>query len=155
MFSLFRKYLPLEKAWPFIWTNLYTFHPRMLCTKFSWYWPSGYGEEKIWISSNHFRYFVIIFPWKRVSPFIWTNLNSLHPRMLCATFNWNWLCGSGEEDENVKSLQTDRQTEGRRTKENRRPQMPTSYQLRWAKKPFATVLSFSSTVEITDKKWGL
>ena len=32
--------------------------------------------------------------------------------MLCAKFGWNWPSGSGEEDENVKSLQTDRQTDG-------------------------------------------
>ena len=30
-------------------------------------------------------------------------------RMLCATFGWTWPCGSGEEIENVKSLQMDRQ----------------------------------------------
>ena len=42
---------------------------------------------------------------------IWTNLNPLHPRMLCAKFGWNWSRGSREEDENVKSLQTDRWTE--------------------------------------------
>ena len=30
--------------------------------------------------------------------FIWTNLNPLHPRMLCAKFGWNWPSGSGEED---------------------------------------------------------
>ena len=46
--------------------------------------------------------------------FIWTNLNPLHPRMLCAKFGWNCPSGSGEEDENVKSLQTDGQTEDRR-----------------------------------------
>ena len=40
---------------------------------------------------------------KKVWPFIWRNLNSLHPRMLCAKFGWNWPGGSGEEDENVKS----------------------------------------------------
>ena len=28
--------------------------------------------------------------------FIWTNLNSLHQRMLCAKFGWNWPSGSGE-----------------------------------------------------------
>ena len=28
----------------------------------------------------YFRYFVIVFPWKRVWPFIWSNLNPLHPR---------------------------------------------------------------------------
>ena len=46
----------------------------------------------------YFRYFVIICPWKRVGPFIWINLNPLHPRMLCAKFGWKWLSGSGEED---------------------------------------------------------
>ena len=32
--------------------------------------------------------------------------------MLCAKLGLNWPSGSGEEDENVKSLQTDRQTDG-------------------------------------------
>ena len=49
--------------------------------------------------SMYFRYFVMISPWKRAGPFIWTNLNPLHPRMLCAkfihSFKWplrlNWL----------------------------------------------------------------
>ena len=45
-------------------------------------------------------------------PFIWTNLNSLHPKMLCAKFGSNWPTGSGEEVENVKRFQTDR---GRQT----------------------------------------
>ena len=34
--------------------------------------------------------FVIIFPWKRASPFIRKKLNSLLPRMLCAKFGWHW-----------------------------------------------------------------
>ena len=42
--------------------------------------------------------------------FIWTNLNLLHPRILCTKFGWNLHSGSGE-DENVKSLQTDRRTD--------------------------------------------
>ena len=29
--------------------------------------------------------------------FIWTKLNPLHPRMLCAKIGRNWLSGSGEE----------------------------------------------------------
>ena len=37
-------------------------------------------------------------------PFTWTNLNPLHPRILCAKFGWNWPGGSREEDENVKSF---------------------------------------------------
>ena len=47
---------------------------------------------------------------KRVWLFIKTNLNPLHPKMLCAKFGWNWPSGSGE-DENVKSLRTDGQTD--------------------------------------------
>ena len=48
-------------------------------------------------------------------PFIWTNLNPLHPRMFCAKFGWNWPSGSGEEDENVKSLRRRQQRQQRRT----------------------------------------
>ena len=55
-----------------------------------------------------FCYFVIISPWKKTWPFIWTSLNSHHLRMLCAKFGWNWLSSSWEEDENV-----DRRTDGR------------------------------------------
>ena len=39
---------PGKKALSFIWKkNLNAFHPRMLCTKFSWNWPFGSGEEKM------------------------------------------------------------------------------------------------------------
>ena len=44
----------------------------------------------------YFGNIVIISPWKRAGPFIWTNLNPLHPRMLCTKFVWNWAIGSGE-----------------------------------------------------------
>ena len=30
-----------------------------------------------------FVFLVMVSPWKRAWPFTWTNLNSLHPRMLC------------------------------------------------------------------------
>ena len=33
--------------------------------------------------------------------------------MLCTKFGWNWPSGPGEEDENVKRLQTDGRTDGR------------------------------------------
>ena len=46
----------------------------------------------------YFSYFVFISPWKRAGPFIWTNLNPLHPRMPSPKFGWNWLSGYGEED---------------------------------------------------------
>ena len=89
---------PWKRAWPFIWTNLNSHYPRLLCAMFGWNWPSGFGEEDFKISSMYFRYFVIICPWKRAGLFIWINLNSHHPRMLCAKFSWSWPSGSGEED---------------------------------------------------------
>ena len=74
-------------------------------------------------------------------PFIWTNLNPIHPRILCAKFGWNWPCGSGEEDENVKSLQTDRQMDGQ-TDDGRQVirKAHLSFQLRWGKKPMSLLL---------------
>ena len=54
--------------------------------------------------SMYFCYFLIISPWKRVRPFIWTNVNSIHPRMLCVKFGWNWLSGSGGEDILISSI---------------------------------------------------
>ena len=60
-------------------------------------------EKKIFEKlSMYFRYFVIITPWKRDGPFI--NLNPLFLRILCGKFGLNWPSGSGEEDENGKSL---------------------------------------------------
>ena len=103
-FGYFRIISPWKRAGPFIWTNLNPLHPRMLCAKFSWNWHSGPGEKDFIILSMYFHYFVIISPWKRAGPFIWTNLNPLHPRMLCAKFSWNWLSGSGEEDFLILSM---------------------------------------------------
>ena len=34
---------------------------------------------------------------KKVGPFIQTNMNPHHPRMLCAKFSCNWPCGSSED----------------------------------------------------------
>ena len=83
---------PRNRAGLCIWTNLNSLHARMIslnCATFEWNRPSCSGEEDFWISSMCFRYFVLISHWKRAGPFIWTNLNHLHPRMLCAF-------GSGE-----------------------------------------------------------
>ena len=93
--------------WIFIWVNLNPLHPRMLVAKFGCNWSSGSGEENYLISSMYFCYFLFISPWKRAGPFIWTNLNPLHQRMLCAKFGWNWPSGSGE-DENVKRTMDNR-----------------------------------------------
>ena len=55
--------------------------PKDALCQFGWNWPSGSGEEVFLIPSVYFCYFLIISPWKRAGPFIWTNLNPLHPRL--------------------------------------------------------------------------
>ena len=79
----------------------------------------------------YFRYFVIISPWKRAWPFIWTNFNSHYPWMRCAKIGWHSPSCSWEKVQNRKSLQTDdRRTNGRtdrQTTEDRR-----SEKLTWA-----------------------
>ena len=67
----------------------------MLCAKFGRNWLSGSGEEFFLISSMYFHYFIMISPLKRAGPFIWTKLNTLHPRMHCCKFwlklaQWFW-----------------------------------------------------------------
>ena len=80
--------------------SLNPFHPKLLCAKSGWYWPSGSREEYSNTLSMYFCYLVIIS--------LGTNLSLLLSRMLCAKFSWNWPGNSGEKGENVKSLQTDR-----------------------------------------------
>ena len=116
-------------AGPFIWINVNPLHPRMLCAKFGWNWLSGSTEEDFLISSMYFGYFCNYLPLERAGPFIWTNLTPLHPRMLCAKFGWNWPSGSGEEDVNVKSLQTDGWTDRRRTKGDQKISLELSAQV--------------------------
>jgi hypothetical protein len=43
-----------------------------------------FGEEDFFKFSVHFHSFAIISPWRGAIPFLWTNLNLLHPRMICA-----------------------------------------------------------------------
>ena len=99
--SMYFRYFIIISPWknlaPFIWTNLNPIHPWMCCAKFGWNWPSGSAVAQWFsrrgfflISSMYFRYFVIISPWKRATPFNWTNLNPVYQRMLCAKFGWNW-----------------------------------------------------------------
>ena len=45
----------------------------------------------------YFPYLAVISPLKRVWPFIWTNLNTLHLGMLCPNFILNRPCCSGED----------------------------------------------------------
>ena len=97
-FLLFLNYLSLEKGWALQLKKLKFPSPKDdLCQVWlklaQWFWRRRFLNFVKYLS-----YFIIISPWKRVGPIIWTNLNPLHPRMLCATFGWNWLSGTGEED---------------------------------------------------------
>ena len=99
--SLFRNNLPLEKGWPFIWTNLNFLHQKMFCTEFSWNWPGDFLNFV-----NVFSWFPNFIPLEMVWPFMWTHFHPLHTRMLCALhhlrmlcdkFGWNLPYCSGEE----------------------------------------------------------
>jgi hypothetical protein len=46
----------------------------------------------------HYCIFVIISPLNRTWSFLLTNMNTLHPRIFCTKFDWNWPAGSGEKD---------------------------------------------------------
>ena len=50
-----------------------------------------------WFSIRRFLNFAIISLLKRGWPFIWTNLNPLYPKMLCAKWGWNWTNGRWED----------------------------------------------------------
>ena len=50
---------------------------------------------------NFFLLFCNYLPFKRAELFIWTNLSPLHPKILCAKFDWNWLSGSRDEFSNL------------------------------------------------------
>ena len=70
--------------------------------------------------------------------------------MLCAMFGWNWPSGSGEEVENVKSLQMDRQTDRRTDRQTDDRQQAikkahVSFQLGWAKKNYAAKVIHTGT----------
>ena len=99
--SLLWNYLPLEKCVVLHLKNLYTLHPRMVCAWFCWNWTIGSGYDDFFISSIYFHYFEIISPWKRAEPFIWTDLNSLYPKMIYAKFGWYWPNCSVEEEEKI------------------------------------------------------
>ena len=64
-FYIFVTISPLKWTWPFIWTNLNSLHPRIICTKFDWIWPSG-SEENFKKFSVYFYSSAIISPWRRV-----------------------------------------------------------------------------------------
>ena len=98
VFSPFRNYLPWKKGGPLFEQNWIPFAQGCFVPSLVEIGLLVLEKKIFWILSMYFHYFLIISPWKKAGPFIWTNLNPLHPRMLCAKFGWNWPSGSGEED---------------------------------------------------------
>ena len=49
---------PWKRAGPFIWTNLNPLHPKILCAKFGWNWPTGSVEDDFSNLSMYFHYFI-------------------------------------------------------------------------------------------------
>ena len=97
VFSLFPNYLLFGKGVALHLNKLESSLPEDALYQVGWNWPSGSGAEdfcKLWI---YFYYFPIIPPLGRAWPFIWTNLNQLHLRMLCAKVGLNRCNGSAEK----------------------------------------------------------
>ena len=99
VFSLFCNYLPLVKDRALHLIKLESTSPKdALCQVWlklaQWFWRKRFF--KFINVFSHFRNYLPL-NW----PFIWTNLNSLHPRILCAKFCWNWPTCSGEKDFNI------------------------------------------------------
>ena len=57
-----------------------------------WFW--GRFLNFVNVFSLFYNYLCL----KKWWPFIWINLSSLHQRILCAKFGWNWPSRSGEGD---------------------------------------------------------
>ena len=117
----------------FIWTNLTPLYPKMHCAKFGWNWLSGSREEDFYFVNVFYENVVIISPWKRAGP----SFEQIWIRFTQWCFSTS---ASGEEDANLKSLQTDRRTDRWKDRQTDRWQLQVirkdhlSFQLKWAKK---------------------
>ena len=85
-----------------VWRILNLHNIRKRSCKYDIFRLSGSEEEDYQMTPPHFYIFAIISPLKRTWSFIWTNLNSLYPRIICTKFDWLWLAGSGKEDFLIK-----------------------------------------------------
>ena len=75
---------PLNELWPLIWTNLNSLYPIMYFVKFGWNRSSGSGEE-YFKCVTVLLLFCLLSPCKGARPFVWTNLNTRHQQIHCAT----------------------------------------------------------------------
>ena len=73
-----------KRAGPLIWTNLTPLHPRMLCSKFGWKWPSDSGDEYFLNFVNVFSLFPNYLPLEKVG--------AIHLNKLESPLHQDWLC---------------------------------------------------------------
>ena len=89
--------------------NLSPIHINTLCDKLDWNCLCGWWESFFCnFFPGIFAVLLLSLPMEK-SVFIY--LNPLYPRMLCAKFGWNWHSSPGEEVENMKSEEMDKQSE--------------------------------------------
>ena len=92
----------VKKCGQSIWTNL---NPLYQWVAFCQVWlklTQWFWRRRFFKIINVFLLFRNHHPLEKGEPFIWTNLNPLHPKMLCAKFGWNW--SSCSEEENFQNL---------------------------------------------------
>ena len=129
VFLLFDNYLPSEKSGALHFNKLKFPSPKdALC--------QVWLKLIQWFLRRRFCYIVNVFllfdnylPLEKGGALHLNKLEFPLPRVLCAKFNWNWSSGSGEEDENVKSLQTDGRTDRQRTTNDQKSSFELSAQL--------------------------
>jgi hypothetical protein len=109
-FYIFLIISPLKRTWPFIWTDLNSFHPRIICTKFDWIWPAG-SEEDFKKKFSVFLLFPYYLPLEKGYPPPLNKLESPSPKDdLCQV--WLKLVRRfWRRSRKCKSLQTDGQTD--------------------------------------------
>ena len=93
-----RSWGPLHHSWPWVtgstqfdWSVPDSVHR---CTDYSWF--PHLSVPPVLQHKMYFRYVVTNCRWKKAWPFVWTNLNSLHPRKFWAKFGLYRSSGSIE-----------------------------------------------------------
>jgi hypothetical protein len=76
-FYIFLIISPLKRTWPFIWTKLNSLHPKIICSKFNWFWPAGFFKKK---KLSVFLLFCYYLPLERVNPLYLNKLGIIHPK---------------------------------------------------------------------------
>ena len=102
VFSLFtfcHYYLPFERdvALPLI--KLDSLYPGIVCSKISWNWTSGSGEEDL-LKSHQCIFTPLMSLLSPLEKTTWPFVQQFW--MLYAKFGWNWVSVSGKENKKLK-----------------------------------------------------